>query len=139
MKPINFQSLLLPLNAIITGIIFFLLAPTTHIYTAWFPEKKDRLWLFPLAVVIFSSLLWLVGSLSTPFLIKSGVFEDRRCGPRPEETARRARLFKMVFPIVSFLFHMAVLIGLCASMILWTRNQSAGENLFGVLWNYVQR
>ena len=139
MKPLNFQSFLLPLNGVITGIVFFLLFPTTHIYASWFPEKKNQLWLFSLGIALGSAFLWLLGSLSTPFLIKSGIFEDRRRQPRSEETAARVRYFKMALPIASFLFHMFLLIGLCVTMIVWTRGHSAHETLEGVSWNYVFR
>ena len=139
MRPINFQSFFLPFNAVITGIVFFLLSPATRIYAAWFPDKKDQLWLFPLAVVLFSSVLWLLGSLSTPLLIRSGIFEDRRRDPRSGTTAARVRLFKIAVPVLSFLFHMLLLIGFCVSLIVWMRNHSAGEILNGVSWNYVQR
>ena len=139
MKPLNFQSFFLPLNTVITGIVFFLLSPTTRIYAAWFPDKKDQLWFFPIGVVLASAILWLLGSLSTPFLVQSHFFEDRRRDSRPENTAARVRYFKVAIPVASFVFHMFLLIGICVSMIVWRRGHSASEVLEGVSWNYVFR
>ena len=139
MKPINFQSLFLPLNAAITGIVFFLLFPTTRIYASWFPDKKNELWLLPASIVLVSSALWLLGSLSTPFLIRTGIFEERRRGPRPDETARRVRVFKASMPVLSFFFHMILLIALCMSVISAARARSEDKSFKGVAWNYVWR
>ncbi len=123
----------------ITGAIFFLLMPTTQIYTSWFPDKKAQLWLLPAGVLLISSLLWMAASLSTPFLIRCGIFEDRRRGDRQGNAESRVRVFKSILPVISFAFHMLLLIGICISMVLWTKHRSSGEIENEVNWNYVPR
>lgn len=122
MKPIDFPKILFRVNVAITGIVFILLAPTFRIYAWWFPEKESSLWLFPLAVLLVSSLLWMAASLSMPWLIRKGWFEDRRSEPRPGQTALKIRLFKSSLQLAVFLFHMLLLIGMAASLVRFMRS-----------------
>ena len=139
MKPVNFQSFLFPINGILTAVVFFLLSPAVRIYARWFPDKKDALWFFPLGVVLGSAVLWLSASMATPYLIKRGIFENRRRDSRPEDSEAAKRFWKMIFPILIFVFHMLVLIGICISVLVGMRNNSSDDNIRDILWNYVQR
>jgi hypothetical protein len=128
-KPLDFEKIFFPVNAVITGIVFFLLAPTTQIYAEWFPDKKNSLWLIPAIAIGGSGLLWIVVSLNLPKLIERGIFEDRRKGRRQPERSKRARIFRSLVPITVFFFHMALMLGICISMIVYMRSGSFGKLL----------
>ena len=123
MKPINFEKILFPANAIITAVVFFFLTPTTYIYARWFPDKKDSLWLIPAAIVFTSAMLWLLTSLNLPKLIKKGVFEDRRKNDRSSQGPAPMNVWRTVWPVIVFVFHMTLLAGMCASLI-WEMKSS---------------
>ena len=112
-NPPDFQKILFRINVAVTGIVFAVLTPTVRVYQRWFPDKKDSLFLFPLGVIFFSCMLWLIGRLYLPYLIRTGYMADRRREPRPEDIAPKIRFLKMILPIAIFAFHMLVLL-VCA-------------------------
>lgn len=124
MKPFDYQKILFWVNILVTALVFVLLAPTVHIYSWWFPEKRDTLWLLPVGVMTLSLFLWIAASLSMPYLIQKGWLEDRRRLPRPGETARRVKLYKTLMPVVIFLFHSLLILGLAVSIVTFMRGDS---------------
>lgn len=114
----DFQKWTFRFNLIITGIVFILLSPTVRIYRSWFPDKKDSLWFYPLAVIAVSGVLWFLGSLSLPALIRTGVIKDLRTrgdsGPR---FAGLERYRKILGPILITAFHLILMLLFAASMI----------------------
>lgn len=117
MKPPDFHKIFFPFNVALTGIVFILLAPTVRIYSGWFPEKRNALWLLPLFVMLLSSLVWLLATLSLPALIKKGLLEDRRSKPRFIQIPFQSRFFRQVMPIAVFVIHMLVLLLFSATLI----------------------
>ena len=135
MKPVNFEKILFPLNAIITAVVFFLLKPSTYIYAQWFPDKKDSLWLIPAGVIFTSAVLWLLTSLNLPKLIQKGVFEDRRKNDRSSEEVAPMNVRRTLWPVLVFIFHMALIAGMCASLIVEMRSDTTGHLLFNnIVW-----
>lgn len=130
MKPVDFARILFPINAIITAVVFFLLAPSTHIYAEWFPEKKDSLWLIPAAVVLLSCVLWLLTSLNLPRLIEKGIFEDRRKNDRSSVPSVPMNLRKTIWPVAVFIFHMAIIGAMCMILLAEMRNETTGKFIF---------
>lgn len=122
MKPPDFEGWIFRLNVIVTGFVFFLLAPTTQIFSSKFPDKKDTLWLFPLSVVSASLGLWFLMRLALPWMIRKGIFEDRRKIPRPQSRRGWERLEKIFFPVVVLALHLLLLIALCVMMVLFMRS-----------------
>lgn len=127
MKPFDFSKVLFPINAIITAVVFFLLVPSTRIYAKWFPEKKDSLWLIPVTVIALSAALWLWTSLNLPELIKKGVFEDRRKDARSSGAPVPMNIRRTIYPAIVFIFHMALLIGICICLIAEMRSGATGN------------
>jgi len=117
MKILDFEKIAFRINVFLTGIVFLLLAPTTHIISVYVPEKNERLWMLPLGAVFLSAAVWLVMSLCLPVLIRWGIFEDRRSGVRRETTPGMRRFFKILSPIVVLIAHMILLVGCCYCLI----------------------
>ena len=135
MKPINFEKILFPVNAIITAVVFLFLTPTTYIYAGWFPDKKDSLWLFPAAAISISTVLWLSTSLNLPKLIQKGVFEDRRKNARSSEASAPINIWRTIWPVAVFIFHMTLLAGICVSLIAEMKSGATGNLLFNnIVW-----
>jgi len=135
MKFPDFQKILFRANVAVTGVVFVLLVPTVRVYERWFPEKKDGLFLFPLAVIVSSCLLWLASRLYLPHLIRSGRLSDRRIPPRPPDQSRPVRLLKMIFPITIFAFHMLVLLACTYALVRFMQ----GDTFEQMLVNLPQR
>ncbi len=136
MKPLNLEKILFPVNAIVTAVVFFLLAPTTRIYARWFPEKKDSMWWIPVWVLGISVVLWVATSLAMPYLIRKGVFEDRRKAARGDGPQPPVRLSKVFGAVSVFVFHMIILIALSLSLIVEMR-KGGSERLFpghNIVW-----
>lgn len=129
MKPIDFGKILFPVNAAVTAVVFFLLVPTTYVYSSWFPDKKDSLWLVPAAVLLGSAAVWLMTSLNLPKLIEKGIFEDRRKNDRSSAGQTPMNVRRTVWPVLVFIFHMGLLGLMCISLISEMR-RGAGENIF---------
>lgn len=135
MKPIDFSKILFPINAIITAFVFFLLAPSTHIYAEWFPEKKDSLWLIPVTVIFISSALWLLTSLNLPKLIEKGIFEDRRKNDRSSCPDKPMNIWKTVWPVFVFIFHMTLLGAMCIGLVAEMKSEATGKIFFNnIAW-----
>lgn len=135
MKPINFDKILFPVNAVITAAVFFLLMPSTYIYAKWFPEKKDSLWLIPAGVAFTSVALWLLTSLNLPKLIQKGVFEDRRKNTRSSGEVEPMNVRRTIWPVIVFIFHLSVIAGMSAALISHMRNSERGSSLFNnIVW-----
>ncbi len=126
MKPVNFEKILFPLNALLTAAIFFMITPTTYIYTHWFPEKNDSLWLVPAVVMGVSAVIWFVTSLNMPRLIQKGIFEDRRKDSRPA----RVDVSRVAGMVANFLFHMIFLLLMCGLLVAEMRSGTPGRVLF---------
>lgn len=117
------------MNVIATGAVFILLAPTTKIFSSKFPEQKDTLWLYPAGVVAVSSILWFLVSLSMPVLIRCGVMRDLRRRSRTHEIHWLEQIINKIFPVAVLVFHSAVLIFVCISLIALMRSDAL-ENIF---------
>ena len=124
MKIFNFQKIMFRINVVVITIVFVLLLPTTRIIAAWYPGQTDLLWFFPVAVLVITTLLWFMTSLSIPFLIKKGIFEERRKTPRPELRWTFRRFWRITLPVITLVIQMLLLIFLCMSLIAFMRSET---------------
>lgn len=108
----GFQKFLFRLNVAATGIIFFLLAPTIHIYVWWFPSKDQALWEIPVIILVISCGIWFVTSWKGDSLVRRGWFEDQRGKHLREKKAPERRIIKILLPLLFFLGQILLLINL---------------------------
>lgn len=137
MKPIDCEKILFPVNALLTAVIFFLINPAIHIYAGWFPDKKDSLWLVPVWILGISAVVWFFTSLSMPWMIRKGIFEDRRLN-RPLQPGRpQVDVSRVAGQILNFLFHMIFLLAICFFMVSEMKKGTTGKVLFSrnISWN----
>ncbi len=101
-------------TAFAIAVVFVFLTPSTHIITRWFPGKTDRLWLYPELLFSAGFSLWSVYRFSLTFLVRWGVFEDRRLQIPRVPLSNGVRLLRWILPAVRLLFHVLLLAGICA-------------------------
>ncbi|MDP3920235.1 MAG: hypothetical protein Q8R76_05465 [Candidatus Omnitrophota bacterium] len=123
LKPWNLDRWIFRVNVAATGAVFVLLLPTTEYITENFLPRKDAVWIYPLTVLGGSALLWFLTSLCLPLLIRWGIVEDRRAGPRPGMTLLLS-LFRRVIPIVNLGVHVALLVFLSVCLIAFMRGDT---------------
>jgi len=124
MKIFDFETIAFRINLIAIACVLFLLAPSTRIIASWYPEEKDILWLFPVAVVGICSVLWFFLVWSMPALIRWNVFQDRRQKPRTDKVSQARRFWRITVPIGVLAVQMFLLIFMSACVIAFMRSQT---------------
>jgi hypothetical protein len=116
MSRLGFEKIIFRLNILITGVVFFLLAPTVRVYRSWFPDKEASLWIIPLAVIFVSLALWTLVRLGIPYFIRQGWMEELRQESRPPEPWPQR--FMRIGPSVALTaFHLLLLVLFSAALI----------------------
>jgi len=113
MKVWNFENIFFRLNISLTILVFSLLTPATRVFGAWFPDRREILWLLPLAVITASSLIWFALSMSLPWLIKKGFFEDRRGNSRKEDEQSKIQVARIAGNVFNLFFHLVLVVLFC--------------------------
>jgi hypothetical protein len=125
---LGLQQVIFRLNILITAVVFFLLTPTVRIYRSWFPDKKDSLWLLPVAVIFMSSALWILARLGIPYFIRKGWMQELRQDDRPGQPFwKRAVSFGV--PTALTAFHLLLLVFFSAVLVRFLQ-QEPFKNLF---------
>ncbi len=128
MRHLDLQKFVFRINLVITAIVFFLLTPTVRVYQSWFPDKKDSLWVIPVAVVLVSSSLWLLSRLAIPYFIRKGWMKELRQEVRPQDPLLdRFLRFSPSAALTSF--HLLLLI-LCSASVVRFLQHEPFKNLF---------
>ena len=113
MKIFDLEKWVFYLTALAIAVVFIFLTPTTQIIAGWFPGKTDRLWVYPGVLFSGGFIFWTVYRLSLSYLVRKGIFEDRR--GRASRTPLRgwARIMGWVLPALRLSFQVLLLAGTC--------------------------
>ena len=122
MKIFDPEKWIFYLTALAMATVFVFLTPTTQIIAFWFPGKTDWLWFYPSFFFAAAFSLWTAYRLSLPYLVRRGIFEDRRCPSGRAVLRGPGRWLRWMQPALRLLFQTLLLAGVCSWAVAFMRS-----------------
>lgn len=126
----DFSEIVYRLNLLVIALIFVILVPTVHVYRAWFPDKSDKLWMIPAALLLISAIFWVVFSMKLPEMIRKGQVKDLRKAPREGDPDGLRRFLKILLPVLAIVFQVILVLMLAILAIYYLRRGPSED-----IWN----